>query len=65
MVRMIKPTEIFQVTPRERRVSRNQQMESAAHMRLVTPRERRVSRNDISFMSDLTPFCHASREACE
>ena len=39
------PEEMFQVTPRERRVSRNIHNTESVGENLVTPRERRVSRN--------------------
>ena len=54
------------VTPRERRVSRNDRhfIEKADAER-VTPRERRVSRN-IDICEKVKPHSgHASREACE
>ena len=56
---------INEVTPRERRVSRNFPSESFQRIFSVTPRERRVSRNSINTLPTLHDRRHASREACE
>ena len=54
-----------QVTPRERRVSRNEILLVFRVLQQVTPRERRVSRNSSIVVGRLSLVCHASREACE
>ena len=53
------------VTPRKRRVSRNEHNMNARREYYVTPRKRRVSRNakDIEWMA--VSLGHASQEACE
>ena len=53
------------VTPRERRVSRNQKHGLIRKKVSVTPRERRVSRNNADGIQHIHSFGHASREACE
>ena len=53
------------VTPRERRVSRNDDMKGAQEQAEVTPRERRVSRNKDHYNTYVDEKSHASREACE
>ena len=56
---------ISQVTPRERRVSRNAIVECNEAGEVVTPRERRVSRNSKELTLTVMLNGHASREACE
>ena len=54
------------VTPRMRRVSRNEKAEERAEMLLpVTPRMRRVSRNVLKSVQNAVTTGHASHEACE
>ena len=57
--------EVDQVTPRKRRVSRNQFFASAVPVFCVTPRKRRVSRNVKLTILEDAKRCHASQEACE
>ena len=54
-----------EVTPRERRVSRNINLIKSATFEKVTPRERRVSRNFAMLLTNMQTASHASREACE
>ena len=53
------------VTPRERRVSRNRYSHARLSAVVVTPRERRVSRNLKLDPKNVELAGHASREACE
>ena len=53
------------VTPRERRVSRNGNVDTKGDKSCVTPRERRVSRNKGLAKMPTNTAGHASREACE
>ena len=57
---------LVKVTPRKRRVSRNEIVPFFDAMKiLVTPRKRRVSRNLDFRSSRARETCHASQEACE
>ena len=53
------------VTPRKRRVSRNDYIAAAEEIFGVTPRKRRVSRNNFSPINHFFADSHASQEACE
>ena len=53
------------VTPRMRRVSRNEIVNVVAYPIDVTPRMRRVSRNGRGVVSGVVEGRHASYEACE
>ena len=55
----------MEVTPRERRVSRNACNNRVSDGLIVTPRERRVSRNRRQCDVLNGGISHASREACE
>ena len=54
-----------QVTPRKRRVSRNEQGGMSMNLINVTPRKRRVSRNEKKPKRSVKERGHASQEACE
>ena len=56
---------VHSVTPRMRRVSRNEMQKLSAAERAVTPRMRRVSRNDAGDIIQVENRSHASHEACE
>ena len=53
------------VTPRKRRVSRNENEYKGTVYFLVTPRKRRVSRNAEKSAAMAIFLGHASQEACE
>ena len=60
----VKATQI-DVTPRKRRVSRNDNVNVKNDDDIVTPRKRRVSRNEWESGAATPTESHASQEACE